>query len=73
MWPNVNWNQRYMWGSNLFLKQNNNQFFSKLSKKYVKIKVLLFYLGITILFRFLCIISVGPTIECAGFIGTNLR
>ena len=54
------------------LKTNNNQFFSKFSKRYIKIKVLLFYLRITILFRFSCIIS-APTIECAGFVGTNLR
>ena len=73
MWSNVNWNQRYMWDSNLFWKQNNNQFFSKFSKKYTKIKVMLFYLCINILFGFLCIISAGPTIECAGFVGTNLR
>ena len=28
---------------------------------------MLFYLCITILFRFSCIISAGPTIECVGF------
>jgi len=66
MWSIVNWNQCYMWGSSL---KKSNQFFSKFSKKYIKIKVLLFYLGITISFRFSFIISVGPS-ECAGFVGT---
>ncbi len=30
MWSNVNWNQRYMWGSNIYLK--------KKKKIYKKIK-----------------------------------
>ena len=73
MWSNINWNQRYMWGFNLFWKQINNQFYSKFRKKYIKIEVLLFCLCTTILFRFSLIIIAGPITESAGFVGTNLR